>query len=415
MIFIVNNLETNGGTTFVLRFLRNWPIENGKKPQVLVLSRNPDCVLEKEFLAIANVYYLEDFIYAGLPKSLTKIYLFHGWLVDWKKFFKMVDETHFHSLSIFGVYFSLFASKKRSIKVSLGIYHINELVFKTNFTFVTNAVLDLLHSNRKIGIIFFNEFCERAYREKLNTSSHDYVLVPIGIEFGQLLPEASQKTTNKIVSIGNLNAFKTYNEHVIQAISVLSHKYDLNYHIYGAGENEEYLKNLAKSLGVFHLVHFGGQINYAEFAGIVRSAKIFVGSGTAVLEAAVQGVVSITGIDSCKQPISYGYVSDINGYDYNEFDEEKRAYSFEYLIERVLKSSQNEYDQLVKMGIDAASRFHVSNTIEGFLSLEGKMKPFSTHDVSRLKLLKATVVFLFLGVLDVLGLDRTFRFRRNQG
>lgn len=415
MIFVVNNLETNGGTTFVLRFIRNWSNKICRKPQVLVLSRGVNCDLELDFYKIANVYYLDEFIYKGLPKSLSRIFLFHGWIVDWKKFFKVIDETHFHSLSIFGLYFSLFVSKVKPIKISLGIYHKNELLFRTNLSFLKNTILDLVHSNLKIGFVFFNEYCEKAYGEFLGTRNHDTIVVPIGIEFNIRSFSAARCVGNRIVSIGNLNEFKTYNEHVIRAIVVLCEKFDLEYHIYGEGESKEYLQSLADSLGVSHLVFFGGQISYDDFSRIVNSAKLFVGSGTAVLEASTQGVVSITGIDSCNLPLSYGYVSDIDGYDYNEFVDGKVVYTFEYLIENILNCSDIEYNLLVQKSLDTASRFHVSKTILGFESLERRLKTFSIHEVGRMKLFVATLIFLFVGVLDLFGLDRTFRYRRNQG
>ena len=53
---------------------------------------------------------------------------------------------------------------------------------------------------------------------------------------------------NEIISVGNLNKFKTYNEHVIRSLPQLLKKHDIKYIIYGKGENYIFLKNLVISL-----------------------------------------------------------------------------------------------------------------------------------------------------------------------
>ena len=78
------------------------------------------------------------------------------------------------------------------------------------------------------------------------------------------------------------------------------------------------MKKLASELCVTDRVSFFGNLEYANLSATIAAADLFVGSGTAVIEAAAQCCPAMIGIESIEEPYTYGFLSDIVGLSYNE-------------------------------------------------------------------------------------------------
>lgn len=411
MLIIANNLEKNGGSTFLIRYVN---ADSNANNAILVLNRSIKKEIEDELSKHTSIIYLEDFLYPGVPKLICKFYVLNYFFIDFRKFFREINQSHFHSLGIFGLIFSFFANRFSAIKISVGIYHVNEFVFKTKNRFLSKTIHELVHKSDKVGFIFFNAFCKNHYEHFFQINFRYLKILPIGIKLSK---EFNNKMLlrDEIVSVGNLVKFKSYNEHVIKCLPSLLEKFDLKYVIYGSGDNEAYLKDIVSVLGLNKQVEFRGDLPYEQFNETVSGSKLFIGNGTAVLEAASTGIVAVTGIDSCSRPISYGFVSDIVGYDYNEFDDTKKVYSFYDLIEKVFSLSDKEYIELAEKCKVRAKDFDISSTISGFRNFESEL-PIVPVKAYRIHfLIKLSFIFLVVGLLDYLKVSKNFRYRRNQG
>jgi len=265
------------------------------------------------------------------------------------------------------------------------------------------------------NIIFFNEYNRATYSKFFARSYSNSVILPIGIILPKTVGEIRRSYVNgKLVSIGNLVKFKTYNEHVIRVVADLIGDYpELTYDIYGEGDQYEVLQKLAIELGLLSVVSFKGRIPYDQFSTAVTSSMAFIGSGTALVEAAALAVPSVVGIESIDEPKTYGFLSDISGFSYNEKIDGVPLVEIKSLIVQLLTSSSADISTIGNKCAQKAAEFSIGKTVEGFLQLckRSSATKFSVWDVYWLLLM---FDFLRLALLDLLRVDRSLRNRRNQ-
>jgi hypothetical protein len=93
----------------------------------------------------------------------------------------------------------------------------------------------------------------------------------------------------RVVSVGRLERFKAYNAWMPRVIADLRSKdIDITWDVFGHGTEEPMIRTAAEASG--GAVRFRGVLPYAEFASTVSTYNCFVGTGTAVWEAALTGV-----------------------------------------------------------------------------------------------------------------------------
>jgi 1,2-diacylglycerol 3-alpha-glucosyltransferase len=418
MLIIANTLEFNGGTTFVLRFCRE-SFRRGKRLGVLVLMDNPEKRLLQEIERYADVYFLSSYV-GGRLRSLSK-----GPLIGFMPFNRSALSDIFHrygdTVHVMGVFGLLFVSRLvkrfgRAIKTSVGIYHQNEFMFSgVNYYFAKEAqrIFGLLGPQ---GIVFFNELNARSYARFFGVDYSRSVVVPIGIELPSLERDfLGSKNSRRIVSIGNLLEFKRYNWHVINCMpELLSIDPRFRYEIYGEGPYEQDLRELAAELGVSEAVEFKGRIPYSQFSSVMDGAFVFVGSGTAIIEAAALGVPALIGIESTRDPITYGFLCDVEGLSYNELEQ---GIPLVGISEKIQEISVNEvtWQEVAIACQGKAETFSISRTLSGF---EGGKALFPLVDAQVLKgysVACALVSLVCCAVMHKLGVNKVFANRRNQG
>lgn len=113
-----------------------------------------------------------------------------------------------------------------------------------------------------------------------------------------------------IVSVGRLTPFKAYNFGASDIVKELrSGGIDCTWHIWGEGEDLERARQYAKAVGVHDHVLFHGTLPYSQLIPEVCKHDVFVGMGTAALEAAAVGVPTVIAIASSKNDCA-GYLNE---------------------------------------------------------------------------------------------------------
>lgn len=111
-----------------------------------------------------------------------------------------------------------------------------------------------------------------------------------------------------IVSVGRLTHFKAYNFGASDIVRDLrSGGIDCTWHIWGEGEDLERARDYAKAVGVHDHVQFHGTLPYSQLVPEVCRHDVFVGMGTAALEAAAGGVPTVLAI-VCSKNDCAGYL-----------------------------------------------------------------------------------------------------------
>lgn len=420
MLIIANTLEFNGGTTFILRYCRE-SYRQGKRMGVLVMTgkRCSPLPLYSEICKYADVYYLEEFMAFSMSRLLSDTPVVGFLPIKLDKIEEIIT-MHNNSVHVMGVFGLLFVSKviekiKLMVRVSVGIYHQNEFMFNSDWYFskFAHKILKKLNYN---GVVFFNEANIRSYSRFFDMDYGAAILVPIGIELPlQRSVCYGCSSGRRIVSIGNLHNFKTYNSHIITIMpSLIKLDPEFSYEIYGEGPYEVELRAMTEKLGIVDKVNFHGRIPYSEFATVLHGAFMFVGSGTALVEAAALGVPAMVGIESSKQAITYGFINEINGYSYNEFESNRATFEMQDKILHILESGES-WERISKFCQDKAADFSISKTYEIIEKRECSFPVLTPDKMNTFTRLRIIFSFLLCVAFHLCNIDRSFSNRRDQG
>ncbi len=326
MLFIHGAISLGGIETFYLRMAK---VRHAMKMKTKILlvakKKSSDANLLSELQNYANVYFLEDF----LSIKIFRFFSFHFLLLkpinyqQLSMIFKDICHVHVSS-SILGIFFLKIAKKlKLKIPLTIGVYHAREFIWgdgeKLPFYERVNRIFfqEMVLGN---AVCFFNEKLPVLYSQYFELDVKSAHVFPLGVIDAESFPAGKTVDTQslQIVSVGRLVSFKSYNLWMLNVVLELKERLNLKYFVYGDGPLKEEMESFIRENDLESTVFLCGDLPYSEFKKVVSKADIFVGSGTAVVEASSLGVPSIVGVESVEQPLSYGFACDIPGFSYNE-------------------------------------------------------------------------------------------------
>ncbi|MBJ6989014.1 glycosyltransferase family 4 protein [Devosia sp. MC521] len=402
----------NGGTTFLTRICRRMHTL-GKRPAVLVMFDDMDQELHEELKKHATVFYLWKYVPSFGKVLPSRLQTFGP--IKWRKLLADLDQysEHVHVMGVFGLMFAyrLFGKVVRTPTLSVGVYHQNEFLYDSKGRLFPREAQRIFRDVPSRNIVFFNESTKENYERFFSKDYSEAAVVPIGIDIQNHTPSARRKPF-RIVSVGNLVDFKTYNEHVIRIVASLRVQFpDISYHIYGTGQTHDRLESLIRELDVSKQVQIKGLIPYAEFNDVVGEASVFVGSGTALLEAASLGIPALIGIESIAQPQTYGFLCDVPGLSYNEYIDEYNKLEMQMCIAQVL-SDFNLANEIGNKCKAKAKRFSIDETVSGIMRLSGR--DFIPPRIKSMKLWLLAFFLIETAILEKTQKEPSFGDRRNQ-
>lgn len=387
ILFIYSALPKGGIETFFVRITKKL-VNNGNKVRFLFLSRYGDEDLLTELSQYADVYFLDDFL--KFKSFFSKKTLLLKLLIPFNKelYGKVFDGvTHIHAPDFNSLLFTnKLLNKNKKIPISTGLYHINEFNFDGNSRwFFAKRIYKYLSEIPAENVLFFNEVINDFYNKRYNNKFIKSIITPIGIELENSTGVLG-KQNNKIVSIGRLASWKTYNYHMIQAVKNLNEKgIKITYHSYGDGEEKDNLEKEVVRNGLENQIKFFPGIPYKNFKKTISSNLLFIGAGTALIEASSVGLPSLIGIENSKEAYSYGFLHQTKGLSYQEIELELPKKSIESYIENLLSLDQTAYEDECKKAKIRAKDFGIEITIKDFLKLvkESKIQSyyFSKWDI----------------------------------
>lgn len=416
LVFFVSTLGIHGGTTFVQRFSK-FAQSNEKNILVFCLFDDVDDFLLKEIKQYADVVFLRNFIKFPFSKIHRSNQLSVFYPLKRRKLYRLIGSSHVHVMGVFGLYFlsRLARHDEKSKSFSMGIYHQNEFNLEKRQDVFSVTISSIIQGLPPSQIIFFNDYTRKKLGKLWKIDTQQSVVTPIGIVSTEQIPRLRSEFNYRLVSVGNLVGFKTYNSLVISMLPNLIERYPMiSYHIIGKGENAEILKKDCMISGVDDRVVFHGSLPFKEAMRIVEESDVFIGSGTAILEASMRYIPSIVGIETEKLPYTYGYISSIQGFDYNENQQERKKYKIVDCIDKVFES-QDSWRALSLSCRKKAKEFCIDRTYEDFFSLINSM-PRCEKIIKKTDQVRNVIcLFSFFKIilLDVFNIDKSFRKRRD--
>lgn len=370
MLIIYGSLEMGGIETFFLRLSEERFRKNQKTKILLTHYKiNTESEIYIKIIKYAEIIHFDS--HFNVRQTLLKRLPLLNNLESAKISELLREVDHVHVTCPEHVVLAVHMAKKieRQIKITVGFYSHLEFVWP-------NKVLKY-HSNleRKLtfevlpntNIFAFSRTSSIEAIKNLDLADASFCTFPIGVTSSSTKAKQYKKLkTLKICSVGRLVRFKTYNYWMIDVVSQLKKaNYDVEYHIYGEGEEEDGVKEKIKELCLGGVVVLKGTLPYSKFNDVVGEYDLFVGSGTSITQASSLGVISIAASDLSDGPKSYGYFSDVYSIDWNIAGIQK-TYCVHKLITDIFDMSAHELSEISSRHVKAGNYFSIEVCSENF-------------------------------------------------
>lgn len=258
---------------------------------------------------------------------------------------------------------------------SLRVIHLTG-VFHPNWYFMTGQPRDriflnemLVHALGKNNIFFMNDECRQGHARKWKADLSFSPVIALPITQPEPVWRPRSVPGVRIVSVGRLVDFKAYNLGAARIVKACRDQgVDVSWDIYGYGPLEAEINALATALDVSQYVQLAGRLDYKNFSAVVAGFDLFVGMGTAVIEAAAVGVPSICAIVA-EETRSYGFVSDLPYGNVGEVIEGRQMTEIEDLICAYAGTSEAERRELSSREVTAARRYGISGFVKSIFDM----------------------------------------------
>lgn len=362
MLFIYGALPVGGIETFFVRMAKER--FNKKLPtSILLLSKpeqsNPE--LLGEMKKYANVIFPEDIFYG--PSYLCRKFplLFPIKQKITLDRLKDVDQIH-----VFDGMHALLGSRLaqklgKNLPITVGFYHYIKYLWggdkvawheRLNRTFIFSylpeeALLFFSVGNRELYV--------KHKKQKFDNSNTFRLGV---IDKKEVTPAGDLTTPLKIAAVGRLVEFKTYNFYMVDVVKKLIDKgIDVRFYIYGDGPLKQKIQGKINKANLQDKIVLKGTLEYSSFDSTVSNYDLFIGSGTAIIQASSLGVPCITGVENMLESKTYGYFCDVWQHEYNLKGLELPLFDVEDIIYDFVKSTEISRKQLKESHINSIDSF----------------------------------------------------------
>lgn len=218
-------------------------------------------------------------------------------------------------------------------------------------------------------IFFMNEECRNSHSCEWQMDLSQSRIMPLPITMPNINWTSSGNNILRIISVGRLVDFKAYN---IGAPSIikqsLSKGVNVNWDIFGTGPLQNMIVSEIMKHDVSPHLHLCGDLEYSQFKEVVSRYSLFIGMGTAALEAAALGVPVICA--AVDEPFKcYGYIDSLPFGNVGEKLENPPNINIVDLIASYSEMSVEERRHLSNRCRRVAEQYDMNNFTENILKL----------------------------------------------
>ena len=200
---------------------------------------------------------------------------------------------------------------------------------------------------------------------------------PLGIEIENINQHYGDYSSRRIVCIGRLVDFKTYNESIIINFKKLLEK-DPRFvcDIYGFGVEEKRLKELVIELELTEVIRFKGKLNVDDIPTVLSGAFVSMGGGIINIQSSSLGIPSIVCVDSNPNFTSPGYYADVLKDYYLDLSlySDKELYNITDIIDQLLSKDFSEYEVLCERHVSRTEKLNIKQNYKDFLGILSEPK-----------------------------------------
>ncbi len=185
------------------------------------------------------------------------------------------------------------------------------------------------------------------------------------------LPHNPQK--GRIVSVSRLEPMKEYNLYMIDIVARLRKAgYPVTWTVYGEGSLAIPMMERIRELGLTDVITLKGRLRYQDYAAAMQEAYIYVGGGTAIVEAALCGVPGVMSLAFDMTGVTYGalYEYPFGNLGLRKKDPPRKTIEAE--IKRLLDLGNSEYREEVRKNQAYARAYSMETQMRNFLAVSEK-------------------------------------------
>lgn len=249
--------------------------------------------------------------------------------------------------------------------LSLTILYPRDLMRETEKRHVHLMNKVVAHAIGLQNLVFMNEHCRTTHSAFLSRDLSSNWIVPVPIDERQPRWVSRQfDGPMRIICVGRIVNFKAYNFALPGILAKFAEEdRSVTCDIFGYGSGEAKLADRVKQYGVSDLLRFHGPIPLEAFDDLVSGYDLFIGMGTAALQAAQLGVPTILAIVDDEHG-AHGFINLAPFGNLGEKDPSTPRQELKQLIETYLDASPQEREKISIEGIRYANRYVSENYVE---------------------------------------------------
>ncbi len=346
LLFVIGSLTIGGIETYVSRLSLH--LKKHFDIYVLVLTTKCDGGLFEKVSQNSKLIFFQDVAKYQFLARLNYSAISHSLPIDFNRLKEAIPYLDaIHSVDSETTIAALSISDHYRTNLVISSYHPREYVWgnKFYFRFIQKMLVSKLCPS---NIFYMNEAVKGETVNHLGISGREGDIIPLGVDLATYKDCQPSFKSDRIVSVGRLVDFKTYNEVVIKNIDRINERCSRNFefHIYGEGPLRGGLEQLAaeqRSKIVFH-----GSVEYQQLPEVFMDTFVFVGVGTSIIESSAAGVPSVIGSGDYNSEESYGLFCDHDNYLVGEACPECSTTPFLNIFEGICNSDQEAYSLLAE-------------------------------------------------------------------
>jgi len=274
-----------------------------------------------------------------------------------------------------------------SPKVIAGVYLPTVSTTSTRLFRETRQKMLLQHFEKRLNRnnrLFISDEQLENYRKERAPLMEGHVW-PLAVDVGRFTSAQRQPRKGSLVSIGRLSPMKEYNLYMVDVVARLVRSgLDVTWDVYGDGPDEEHVKNLIHESGMEDRIRLHGRLPYDRFQDALLNAYIFVGMGTAAVEAAACGVPVVVAIAHDPTGMTYGRISRLPMGNIGDRMIRPPHLFVEDEIKAILELTPQHYAREAEIDRAAALQYDMEQRMQHFMDIVERATPCSPNAILKI-------------------------------
>ncbi|TWT80137.1 Glycosyl transferases group 1 [Planctomycetes bacterium CA13] len=270
--------------------------------------------------------------------------------------------------------YHLIRATRSRAKLIAGVFHPNTGTTIGRKHFFDFVFQEGTHDENKL---YMNEAMRQIHEHRMDRPLPTSPIWKLPVEVCDSENVFPNRQSGIILSVGRLTQFKGYNLYMPRVLrQLLNEGYDTQWHVIGDDEpntrelvKEEMIAE-CKRLGVLDRCTMHGIVPYEELRQHFAKSTVFVGMGTAMLEASACGVPSVCAVVDDMDGLSYGYLWNqppgCVGERLTSREPNKKVVN---LLRNVLNADERSYLEFTEKARASVRQFELEDRMNEFFSI----------------------------------------------